>query len=270
MYLRRPEASLTNTASVTASGEINLANNSALDTVMITGTPDLGITKSHTGNFSQGRVGATYSLAVSNLGGAATSATVTVLDTMPTGLTPTAGAGTGWSCSVAGQTITCTRGDTLAAGAAYPAITLTATVAGNAPATLSNTATVSVTGDSNPANNSATDVATVATVSDLTLTMVVPTTTVPGGSGTYTFTATNAGGAATSGTVTVTDTFPVSVTPGSATGTGWTCTTSGQMVSCTRGDALSAAGSYPALSVRYFCGDCIGLHRQHGHRKRRE
>ena len=64
------------------------------------GTPNLGITKTHAGNFTQGQTGATYSLAVSNAGTGPTSGTVTVTDTLPTGLTATAIAGTGWSCTL--------------------------------------------------------------------------------------------------------------------------------------------------------------------------
>ena len=40
-------------------------------------------------------------------------------------------------------TLTCTRNDVLAAGASYPAITVTVNVANNAPASVTNTANVS-------------------------------------------------------------------------------------------------------------------------------
>src|SRR5439155_23328060 len=76
---------------------------------------DLTIAKSHTGNFAQGQVGATYTITVTNSGGAATAGTVTVSDTLPAGLTPTGAAGTGWSCGIALQVVTCTRSDALAA-----------------------------------------------------------------------------------------------------------------------------------------------------------
>jgi len=89
--------------------------------------PDLTIVKSHSGNFTQGDTGKTYSRTVTNSGGAATSGTVTVSDTIPAGLTATAISGTGWSCTQpAGP---CTRSDALNASASYPAITLTVNVA---------------------------------------------------------------------------------------------------------------------------------------------
>src|SRR5262249_20806754 len=64
--------------------------------------------------------------------------------------------GAGWACT-AGATSTCSRADALAAGASYPAITLTVSVAANAPSTVTNTATVSGGGDVNAGNNTATD-----------------------------------------------------------------------------------------------------------------
>ncbi len=69
--------------------------------------------------------------------------------------------GTGWNCTQpAGP---CTRADSLAAGASYPSITLTVTVASNAPSSVTNTATVSGGGQSNTTNDSASDVTTITT-----------------------------------------------------------------------------------------------------------
>jgi hypothetical protein len=82
---------------------------------------------------------------------------VTVADTLPAGLTATAIAGTGWTCSIS-PTLGCTRSDTLAAGASYPVISLTVNVASNAPASVTNTATVSGGGEVNTSNNTANDI----------------------------------------------------------------------------------------------------------------
>ena len=49
--------------------------------------------------------------------------------------------GTGWTCTLT-PSLGCTRSDALAAGASYPAITLTVSVAANAPASVTNTAAV--------------------------------------------------------------------------------------------------------------------------------
>src|ERR1700682_5570039 len=95
----------------------------------VTQTPVLSITKTHTGNFTQGQQNATYVVTVSNGTGAGpTSGTVTVTETAPAGLTLVSMAGTGWTCSAT----TCTRSDALAAGTGYSAITVTANVAASA------------------------------------------------------------------------------------------------------------------------------------------
>ena len=105
--------------------------------------------------FFLGQAGATYTIVVSNAGPGVTSGTVTVVDTLPSGLTATAMAGVGWTCTVA--TVTCTRADTLVAGASYPPITLTVNVATNAPGNVVNVVTVSGGGDATPGNSSASD-----------------------------------------------------------------------------------------------------------------
>jgi len=121
---------------------------------------DLAITKSHTGNFTQGQNG-TYTIAVSNNGPGATSGTVTVTDTLPTGLSLVSMGGSGWSCT----SLTCTRSDSLATSSAYPSISLVVAVAAGAAASVTNSVAVSGGGsDSNPANNSATDVTTIVQV----------------------------------------------------------------------------------------------------------
>jgi uncharacterized repeat protein (TIGR01451 family) len=103
--------------------------------------PDVTVGKTHSGTFTQGQTGATYTVRVSNVGAGATSGTVSVSDTLPVGLTATGISGAGWTCSM--TPLGCTRGDVLNAGASYPNITVTVTVASNAPANVTNTVTVS-------------------------------------------------------------------------------------------------------------------------------
>jgi uncharacterized repeat protein (TIGR01451 family) len=120
--------------------------------------------------FTQGQTGANYSLTAANRGTAVTIGTVTVTDTLPSGLTATALSGTGWNCTVA--SLTCTRSDALALGGTYPAITLTVNVASNAPSNVTNIATVSGGGESNTANDTASDSTPIGLTPDLTLTKV--------------------------------------------------------------------------------------------------
>jgi uncharacterized repeat protein (TIGR01451 family) len=209
--------------------------------------PDLTISKSHTGNFIQGQTGATYTIAVSNVGGAASSGTVAVTDLLPAGLTVTAMGGTGWTCTL--NTLTCARADALAAGGSYPAITLAVNVAAHAPASLTNTAAVSGGGDLNPGNNSASDLTTILLAGpDLAISKTHSGNFVQEQTGaTYTITVSNVGGSASSGAVTVTDTLPAGLAATAISGTGWTCTLS--MLTCTRADSLAGGGSYPAITL---------------------
>ena len=115
-------ASVTNEATVSGGGEINTGNDAATDVTPITQFPDMTVTKTHVGNFMQGDVGDAYTITVSNVGAAATSGTVTVVDSLPAGLTATAMSGSGWTVNL--STLTAARSNVLAAGASYPALTL--------------------------------------------------------------------------------------------------------------------------------------------------
>jgi len=123
--------------------------------------PDLTITKTHVGNFIQGQFGASYTITVTNIGGATSNAAVTVTDTLPAGLTATAIGGIGWTCPTL---TTCTRVDGLDPGLSFNDITVTVNVSLKAAATLTNTATVSGGGEANTTNNSASDVTTITQI----------------------------------------------------------------------------------------------------------
>src|SRR5205814_450525 len=195
-------ARVTNTATVSGGGQTNTANDTANDATTINQLPDLTITKSHSGNFTQGQVGATYSITATNSGSAPSSGVVTVTDTLPAGLSATNIAGTGWTCVLG--TLTCTRSDALAAGSSYPAITLTVTVANNAAASVTNSVSVSGGGQTNTANDSASDATTINQLPDLTITKSHSGNFTLGQVGaTYTITATNSGFAPASAVVTI-------------------------------------------------------------------
>jgi uncharacterized repeat protein (TIGR01451 family) len=207
---------------------------------------DMTITKSHVGNFSQGQVGATYTIAVKNSGTGATAGQVNMVDTLPASMTATALTGTGWTCVLA--TVSCSRSDVLGVGLSYQQITLTVTVAANAPALVTNTATVSGGGETNLANDVANDPTTITQFADLTVTVAHAGNFVQGQVGaTYTLTVNNIGNAATTAAVSVSDTIPAGLTATAISGTGWVCTLG--TVSCTRADVLNAGASYAAITV---------------------
>jgi uncharacterized repeat protein (TIGR01451 family) len=153
-----------------ARNNVSSPSNEAFATITAPTLPDLTLTKTHAGSFAQGQTGATYTLTVSNAGTGSTAGTVTVGDALPAGLTATAFSGTGWSCTL--SPLSCTRSTALAAGASYPALTLTVNVSASAPASVTNTATVGGGGETNTANDGASDVTTILPSGTATITLV--------------------------------------------------------------------------------------------------
>ena len=129
--------------SVDASGNVAIAdsNNNAVRLLTQSGTQAvLSIVSTHTGAFTQGQTGATYTLTVSNGPGAApTSGVVTVADVLPASLTPASIAGSGWACTIA---LSCTRSDALPGGSSWPPIAVTVNVSNTAPVQVTNQASV--------------------------------------------------------------------------------------------------------------------------------
>jgi hypothetical protein len=132
--------------------------NNAADVFAFT-QPDLTVAKSHVGNFTQGDIGDTYTITVTNNGPQPTVGPVSVADLLPTALTATGLSGTGWTINLG--MLTATRSDPLAPGASYPPLTVTVNVAGNASAMVTNMAVVSGGGELNTSNDTANDPTTV-------------------------------------------------------------------------------------------------------------
>jgi uncharacterized repeat protein (TIGR01451 family) len=213
-------------------------------------TSDVTIAKSHTGSFSRGATG-TYSVVVSNVSPSMlTSGTVTVTDTLPTGLTPTAASGTGWSCTVAAPTVTCTRADALGVGASYPTITVTVSVSQTAANQVTNTGMVAGGGELNLANDTASDLTNIVSSSDVSITKTgSPNPVKEGATLTYTLTITNSG--PTNATnVTVTDVLPISsVSYISATPSQGSCSQASGTVTCALGTLASSGTATVAIAV---------------------
>ena len=190
---------------------------------------DLSITKTDGVTTATPGGSVTYTITASNPSAVAASG-ATVADTFPAVETCTwtcVGAG-GGTCTASGSG---TINDTvnLPAGASTT-YTASCTISAAATGTLSNTATVTIAGDPNSGNNSATDTDTLTPSADLGITKTDGVTTAtPGGSVTYTITASNAGPSNTPGS-SVADTFPASET------CTWTCVGAG-------GGTCTASGS---------------------------
>jgi len=121
--------------------------------------PDLSIASSHSGNFAAG-FRDTYAVEVTNEGTVSTNSAITVSDSLPNGMQFVSATGPGWECSSSGQNITCMQSAVLMPGDSS-GFTLTADVSGNAPSRLDHHPLVTVDGDWNDANNSASDMTAV-------------------------------------------------------------------------------------------------------------
>jgi uncharacterized repeat protein (TIGR01451 family) len=270
-----PDAPARSTNRTSATGAIdndpNDANNVEVLDVVRVGTADLWIEKSHTGSFSRGGTGR-YSIVVGNRGpdGAATPR---VVDTLPAGLTYTSAAGTGWTCSTNGQTVTCDAASDVAAGSTAPVLTIDVAVAAGAGGVVTNRATVcsiqrpsTVTGcpDQNQGtsevaagDNSVEDLTATTAPTDLALTKTASVASVAAGTSyDYTLTVTNNGpNPATN--VTIVDTLPayvdaaaITTNPGpSNTSTTPYCDVTNREVTCAMGTVSATAGSNTATAT---------------------
>ena len=147
--------SLTNVAIVSGGGEVNTVNDTATNLTTILPPADLTITKTHTGTFTQGDHGRTFTIIVSNNNAGSTVEPVTVVDVLPAGLHAVSMSGSGWTVDLA--TMTATRSDLLPGMSSYPALTVTVDVDMNATGTLTNLATVSGGGELITSNDNAAD-----------------------------------------------------------------------------------------------------------------
>ncbi|MDP2029226.1 MAG: SdrD B-like domain-containing protein [Thiobacillus sp.] len=114
--------------------------------------PDLTISKSHTpSSFASNSSTGVFTLLPANVGSVATSGTITVVDTLPAGMTVAAPAtGTGWTCvgAVGASSVSCTSTDSIAAGGSGNPLSLrVAVAAGLTGQILVNSATVSGGGE---------------------------------------------------------------------------------------------------------------------------
>lgn len=239
---------VTNVATVSGGGEVNTSNNTASDPTSITLSPDLAVSKTHTGNFYRNQTGAVYTITVTNVGGAlAAGQLVTVVDTLPANMTATLMSGLGWNCTG----VTCTREDGLAANSSFPPISLRVNIDNAAPSSVVNQVAVSSAGEINAGNNVAQDPTIISAGADLTISKTHPGTSVaPGGAINYTLTVSNIGVAATDGSVvTVQEVPPAELTVNSMGGSGWSCAPGPLYVTCTRNTVLAAGASYPPITV---------------------
>jgi uncharacterized repeat protein (TIGR01451 family) len=186
---------------------------------------------------------ADYTITVSNAGPQSANGQITVVDSLPAGLTYQSVTGAGWSCAAVGQRVTCTNPGPLANGSASTLVISSAVAVGTAGSPTNILLVVGSTIDADQTDNRFTF--TTATTSAV----FAPTKTHAGNftvgqNGVYTISATNSGTWATISTLTLTDTMPAGMTFVSGTGTNWTCVAAGvapEVVTCTRPNATPIA-----------------------------
>ncbi len=204
-----------------------------------------------------------WTLNVSNQGPDTATGPFTVTDgfnnPLPAGVTHVTASGSGWTCTT-DIPLTCTRTnqtDTLAAGAAFPPITVSYNVASDVPqgTIFSNSATVEArTFDPNLDNNTGQASTTVNTQADLEMAKSLTSPQmIAGDPATYAIAVTNLGPSVSAGPFTITDTLPATSTFVSAAGADWECDptppgTVGATLTCTYSPNL-AVGSVTAQLV---------------------
>ncbi len=252
-----PPSQITITNSATASAgspnDPNTGNNTATAVTTVNAVPipvtDLSITKTDAPDPVNAAGVLVYTLSVHNAG-PSNATSLTVSDTLPSGVSYVSASGSGWSCGQSSGVVTCTR-TSLSSGGTAPLITITvnAPVAGGV---ISNSA--SVTGnqnDPNSANNNTTITTTVIAIADLSITKSDSPDPVNQGSLlTYSVSVSNAGPSAANGVV-VTDTLPAGSTFYSATGSGWSCSHSSGIVTCTLA-SLNSGAAASAISIKIY------------------
>ena len=101
---------------------------------------------------------ASYSVVATQEGSLSEPGPLAIVNTLPAGLTFTSYSGAGWICTRSGQVVTCTNGNTVAAGQSAAPLVINVSVAPALNGVITFNATVSGTGgDSNAANDTASE-----------------------------------------------------------------------------------------------------------------
>ncbi|BCM24291.1 beta strand repeat-containing protein [Methyloradius palustris] len=250
----------------TSTAESNSGNNTSTQNTTINNGADLRLTSLNgTPDPVNGGSNITWAIAGGNQGpNDATNSTVKV--TLPGSLSFVSGSGGGFSCSAAGQDVTCT-GPVLANGDTFSGLNLVTKVtagSGNAAITPLISSTVA---DPNPNNNSLTGSVAISPGADLQITQGTPSQSpaISNTDVTFSVQATNQGPSDATNGITVTYQLPAAFTFVSATPTGanWNaCTVSGSnLVTCVNTgnytvgltDSISIVATAPTVtSVQTF------------------
>ncbi|MDQ8739411.1 DUF11 domain-containing protein [Paenibacillus sp. LHD-38] len=243
-----PTAAGTITSTATVSGnefDPDLANNTDTETTTVNPVADLAVTKTDTPDPVIVGSPLTYNVVVPN-NGPSTATEVTLIDTLPAGVTFISATPSQGSCTETGGVVTCSLG-TLANGASA---TVEIVVTPTAAVTTTNTASVSGNEfDPDLANNTDTGTTTVNPVADLAVTKTdTPDPVFVGSPLTYNVVVPNNGPSTATG-VTLIDTLPAGVTFISANPSQGSCTETGGVVTCSLGTLANGASATVEIVV---------------------
>ncbi len=246
---------ITNSATVQTSGDTNPANDtgSVGVTPQHAHAPDISVVKSVVTPLHAGEQG-TFRIRLTNVGSGPTTGPITLTDVLDPGLTFVSATGSGWTCSVTGQTVTCIYGALLGPGG-ITTVDLVVTV--DAALTSVSNTVAGATPDDGVAGNDTSTVGPVPVTPappepdtiDLTLAKQGPDSVAPGSQAVYTLTIRNAGTGPTTGPITVTDTLPAGLAFVSGAGDGFVCAAAGRVVTCTRQSPPLAAGGSAIVTI---------------------
>ena len=244
-----PGGTYVNTATVSAStNDPTPANNTVNNNNTVRSFGDLTLTKTDGSATVTAGTSTTYTITITNNGPSTEPAGVRFTDTIPAG---TVGSETEADCAIAAGVFTCTTAATIASGASKSYQLTLAVPSGYAPATVVNTANITVRPITDPdlTNNSATDTDNVTRSADLSITKTDSADPVnPGQAFTYTLTVTN-NGPSDAATLTVSDTVPAQFTVTNVTSPSGVCGHAGNVVTCTRPTFVNAATWVITVSV---------------------
>ncbi len=230
-----PGGLYTDTATVTsATPDPVPGNDSDAESTIVLPAVDMVVTKTDGVASVAAGTSTTYTITLTNGGPSTALAGVVVSDPIPAG---TFGSESEPNCSIAAGTFTCT---TTASIAPFGSVSYQLTLSippGYASPTVANTATITANpiAETDPTDDSATDVDTVTSSADLAITKTdLSDPVLAGDDVTYAITVTNLGPSDAAGVV-VTDTLPGAVTFVSATPSQGSCSQAASVVTCPLG-----------------------------------
>jgi uncharacterized repeat protein (TIGR01451 family) len=228
-------------------------NQATVGPLTVRARPDVAVRKSvDTDTLRIGGV-ANYIVSVVNRGTAITSGNVVVTETLPVGLVPTAATSPNFTCTIAGQTVTCTRTSLMAVGDSTRITIATSITPAAITPTLTTTACQNTPDDVNATNDCDTVSRPVSGRREASFRKEAVGEFIVGQAGNFRLWVRNTGTIPLTGPLTIVDTLPLSLTYRSATGAAWSCAQATGVITCNTPGPL-AVGDSTSVNVSTTVG----------------